>query len=104
VIVSNNAQNMPLPHYGGGHPGEIYYFSAVTINLFGIFDLSRTPNKLKYYAYRELTGKKVRNNVASLLIQDLHDKSWIRKGSPDKSLMITMDNCGNCSCFGPILG
>jgi hypothetical protein len=94
VLVCDYAQNMPLPHYGGEQPGEIYYFSALTINLFGIVDLSRTPNKLNCYAYREFTGKKGSNNVASLLMQDLHDKFWLRKGSPGKSLTIAMDNCG----------
>jgi hypothetical protein len=68
MLVCDYAQNMPLPHYGDEHPGEIYYFSALTINLFGIFDLSRTPKKLNFYAYRELTGKKESNNVASLLM------------------------------------
>jgi hypothetical protein len=37
---------MPLPHYGGENPGEIYYFSPLTINFFGIVDLSITSNKL----------------------------------------------------------
>jgi hypothetical protein len=40
VIVCGYAQNLPLPHYGGEQPGEIYYFSALTVNLFGIVDLS----------------------------------------------------------------
>jgi hypothetical protein len=94
VLVCDYAQNMPLPHYGGEQPGEIFYFSALTINLFGIVDLSRTPNKLNCYAYREFTEKKGSNNVASLLMQDLHDKFWLRKGSPGKSLTIVIDNCG----------
>jgi hypothetical protein len=51
VIVCDYAQNLPLPHYGGERPGEIYYFSALTIKLFGIVDLSLSPNKLKCYAY-----------------------------------------------------
>jgi hypothetical protein len=42
----------------------------------------------------EFTGKKGRNNVASLLMQDLHEKFWLQKGSPGNSLMIAMDNCG----------
>jgi hypothetical protein len=31
VLVCDYAQNMPLPHYGGEQPGEIYYFSALTM-------------------------------------------------------------------------
>jgi hypothetical protein len=94
VLVCDYAQNMLLPYYGGEQPGEVYYFFALTINLFGIVDLSRTPNKFNCYAYREFTGKKGSNNVTSLLMQDLHDKFWLWKGSPGKSLTIVMDNCG----------
>jgi hypothetical protein len=94
VIVCDYAQNIPLSHYGGEKPGEIYYFSALKIKIFGIVDLSRTPNKLNCYTYRKFTGKKRSNNVASLLMQYLHDKFWLRKGSPGKSSMIVMGNCG----------
>jgi hypothetical protein len=94
VIVCDYAQNMPLPHYGGEQPGEIYYFSPLTINLFGIVDLSLSPNKLNCYAYREFTAKKGSNNVASLLMRDLYDRFWLRKGDPGKKLTIAMDNCG----------
>jgi hypothetical protein len=51
-IVCDYAQNLPLPHYGGENPGEIYYFSALTVNLFGIVDLSLSPNRLHCYAYQ----------------------------------------------------
>jgi hypothetical protein len=94
VLVFYYAQKMPLPHYSCEKPGEIYYFSALTINLFKINDLSRAPNKLNVYAYREFTRKKASNNAALLLMQELHDKFWIWKGSPGKSLKIVMDNCG----------
>jgi hypothetical protein len=94
VIVCDYVQNMPLPHYGGEQPWDIYYFSPLTINLFGIVDLSITPNKLNCYAYREFTAKKGSNNVASLLMQDLFDKFWLRKGKPGKKLTVAMDNCG----------
>jgi hypothetical protein len=54
----------------------------LTPNLFGIDDPSRTPNKINWYVYREFPGKKGRNTVASLLMQDLHDKfpppTWLR--------------------------
>jgi hypothetical protein len=96
VIVCDYAQNLPLPHYGGEQPGEIYYFSDVTINLFGIVDLSLEPNKLTCYAYHEFTAKKGSNNVASLLMKDLFDKFWIRKGTPGKKLTIAM--CGGKTC------
>jgi hypothetical protein len=94
VIVCYYAQNMPLPHYGGKKPGYIYYFSPLTINIFGVVDLRITPNKLNCYAYREFTAKKGSNNIASLLMQHLFDNFWLRKGKPGKKLTIAMDNCG----------
>jgi hypothetical protein len=95
IIVCIFLQNMPLPHDIGEQPGEIYFFSALTINLFGIVDISHTPKKINCYGYREVTGKKGSNNVASFIIQDLHDKFSLCKGNPGKSLTITIDNCGD---------
>jgi hypothetical protein len=54
-----------------------------------------SPNKLDFYAYREFTAKKGSNNVASLIIRDLCDKFWLRKGKPGKKLTIVIDNCGD---------
>jgi hypothetical protein len=94
TVVCDYAQNLNMPHYGDEQPGEIYYFSALIINLFGIVDLSLHPNTLMFYAYCEFKGKKGSNNVASLSMQDLHEKFWLRKGCPGKKLTIAMDNCG----------
>jgi hypothetical protein len=66
--VCEFAQNLPLPHYGGEQPGENYYLSALTINLFGIVDLSMTPNKLTCYVYKESTSRKGSNNGASFVM------------------------------------
>jgi hypothetical protein len=82
VLVCDYAQNFNYPHYGGEQPGEIYYLSALTINLFGIVDLSVAPNKLKCYAYRESTAKKGSNNVASMMMHNLHENNWSMKGNP----------------------
>jgi hypothetical protein len=38
--------------------------------------------------------KKGSNNVASLLMRDLYDRFWLRKGKPGKNLVIAMDNIG----------
>jgi hypothetical protein len=94
VLVCDYAQNINFPHYGGEQSGEIYYLSALTINLFGIVDLSVTSNKLNCYVYCELTGKKGSNNVASILMHNLFVNNWLMKGNPGKRLTIAMDNCG----------
>jgi hypothetical protein len=94
IIVCEYAHNMPLPRYSGEHPGEKYDFSPLKINLFGIVDLSITPKELNCYAYREFTANKGSNNDASILMQDLFDKLWMRKDKPGKKLTVAMDNCG----------
>jgi hypothetical protein len=95
VLVCDYAQNINYPHYGGEQLGDIYFLSALTINLFGIVDLSVTPKKLNCYAYRESTAKKGSNNVASMLMHNFHEKNWLMKGNPGKRITIAMDNCGS---------
>jgi hypothetical protein len=93
VLVCDYAHNINVPHYRGEQPGEIYYLSALTINLFGIVEFLVTPNKLNCYAYHESTGKKGRNKVASVLMNNLFENKWLMKGNPGKRLAIAMDNC-----------
>jgi hypothetical protein len=57
-------------------------------------DLSRSPNKLDCYAYQEFMGKKGSNNVASLLMHNLHHRGMLKRYSPAERLKIIMDNCG----------
>jgi hypothetical protein len=61
------------------------------------------PNKLTCYAYREFTGKKGSNNVASVLMNYLFEKNWIMKNNPGKRLTITMDNCGGQNTHNHVL-
>jgi hypothetical protein len=94
--IESSSVTLPITstiHIVGGKPGEIYYISALTINLFGIVDLLVTPNKLNCYAYRESTGRKKSNNVVSML-HNFFGNKWLMKGNPGKRPTITMDNCG----------
>jgi hypothetical protein len=72
----------------------LYYFSPLTVSLFGLVDLATTPNKMNCYTYGENEGKKGANYVASLLMQDLHSREWLRDDDPSPSLTIIFDNCG----------
>jgi hypothetical protein len=93
-LVCDFAQNLGIPHFGKYQPGDTYYYSPLTINLFGVVNLSRSPNKLDYYAYREFTGKKGSNNVSSLMMHNLHRRWMLQRYSPAERLTIIMDNCG----------
>jgi hypothetical protein len=63
------------------------------VYIFGVVDVSCSPDRLYAYGYREDDGGKGGNNVASLLMQALHDLGWLVRGTPGKRLSIIMDNC-----------
>jgi hypothetical protein len=93
-IVCDYAQNLELPHFGAEQPQDIYYFSAITVNIFGIADVTGRTTKMLAYGYTEDQGGKGGNNVASLLIKGLRELGWIREdGSTCKQLSIILDNC-----------
>jgi hypothetical protein len=102
VLVGDYAKNLSAPHFGGAQPGDTYYFSPLTVFLFGLVDLAKTPNKMNCYAYAEDDWNKGSNNVASLLMRDLHSRGWLREGDPALCLTLIFDNCGgqnkNNSC------
>jgi hypothetical protein len=93
-IVCDYAQNLELSHFGAEQPQDIYYFSAITVNIFGIADVTKTPTTMLAYGYTEDQGGKGGNNVASLIVKALHELGWIKDGSTGKQLSIILDNCG----------
>ncbi len=94
-MIGDYAQNLELPHFGAEQPQDIYYFSAITVNVFGIADVTRSPTHMIAYGYTQDQGSKGGNNVASLLVKGLHDLGWIQQeGTTGKQLSIILDNCG----------
>ena len=41
------AQNMDVPHFGEEQPADIYYFSPLTVNVFGCTDLTSKPTQMQ---------------------------------------------------------
>ena len=72
MFVCDYAQNLDMPHFGCEQPGDTYYFSPLTINVFGIVDYSL--EELDAYVYTEGEGKKGGNNVVSLIQKSLEKK------------------------------
>jgi hypothetical protein len=68
-LIGDYAQNLELPHFGAEQPHDIYYFSALTVNIFGLADVTKFPTTMHAYGYLEDKGGKGGNNVASLLIK-----------------------------------
>jgi hypothetical protein len=85
---------LAYPHFGEEQPVDIYYFSELTINIFGVADVTQKPAKMLSYGYTEGEGGKGGNNIAYLVMKVLHDLGWIKVNHTGKWLSIIMDNCG----------
>jgi hypothetical protein len=92
TLVADYCQNMEMPYFGKDQPGETYYYSPKTINVFGIVNCNEEKEVLHSYSYGEEHGGKGGNNVASLLMKYLDDRGLL-DGTKRKSLNIVMDNC-----------
>jgi hypothetical protein len=92
TIICDYCQNMGLPQLGEHQAGATYYYSPLTINCFGIADVTLKEPKLTAYIYHEGEGKKGGNNVASLIMKHIIDKGW-NVPHRGEELNIIMDNC-----------
>jgi hypothetical protein len=88
MICCDYAQNNELPSHGNEQPGETYYFSPLTVNIFGVVDTDKADHTLTAYCYDEGVGKKGGNNVTSLLMKHLDDNYGLNKADPIKELNI----------------
>jgi hypothetical protein len=93
TLNADYSQNGELPSYGNQQPGETYYYSPLTLNIFGIVDTDDKKETMVAYCYEEFEGRKGGNNVASLLMLHLHEKQFLNKNDPIGTLNIIMDNC-----------
>ena len=104
--VADYAQNLYVPTFSSGQPGETYFYSPANCHIFGVADATHQPTKLTDYAYMEFYGNKGGNNVASLVwkqfkldglvpqvdptTQDIVDKDHV----PAKEIHLIFDNYG----------
>ena len=93
TLVCDFSQNGEIPSFGSEQPGEVYYFSPLSIFIFGIVDTDEEVDKVTTYCYDEGVGKKGGNNVASLLMKHLSSTCELLSEHPMKELNIIMDNC-----------
>jgi hypothetical protein len=81
------------PHISGRPNQAISTTSYPVLHvLFGLVDLSTSPNKMNCYTYSEDEGKKGANNVASLLMSELKSRGWLRYNEPANSLTVICVN------------
>jgi len=57
-LVADYSQNLGLPHFGEEQPGDTYYFSPLSVYIFGIVDVSCSPEVLHAFGYTEDQGNK----------------------------------------------
>ena len=77
-IVMDYSQNAGLPQFGDSQAGPTYYYSPITINIFGIIDTSMKGGRPNIFVYHEGQGGKGGNNVASLLMLYLRYKGLLK--------------------------
>jgi hypothetical protein len=93
TLFADYSQGAELPYFGSEQPGETYYYSPLTVNIFGIVDTSAVEDHLHAYVYDESEGKKGGRNVCSLLLKHLDDKGLLDPEDPFEELVLIMDNC-----------
>ena len=94
-IVMDYSQNAGIPQFADTQPGKTYYYSPVTVNIFGIVDCSIKGGKLDCFVYHKGQGGKGGNNVASMFMLYLKRKGWLKNDGPGKQLTVIMDSCAS---------
>ena len=95
-FVGDYCQNMGLPWFGNEQPGVTYYYSPLSIYIFGMANYA--TEHLHAFVYDEGEGAKGGNNVASLvhkyLVEEGIMKEWDDSGTiPGESCSFVYDNC-----------
>ena len=95
-LTGDYSQNLGLSHFGGVQPGETYYYSSLSISIFGL--ANHENEVLDAYVYSEGEGRKGGNNVASLIYKKIKDAGIIEAAKlkgPGKELTIIFNNCAD---------
>ena len=80
-------------HFGGEHPGDMYYYSPLTANGFGVVDYS--IEVLDTYICTESERKKGVNNIVSLLQNNFERKGIFTEAEnngPGEGITLVFDN------------
>ena len=96
VLVMDFMQNLGIPYLGSEQSGATYYYSPLTVNVFGVVNMK--TDLLHVFCYDEGEGANGGNNVASMVMEYLTIYNMLRhdennKPVERKSLKIVMDNC-----------
>ena len=103
--VGDYCQKLELPYFVAEQPGDTYYMSPLTINCYGLVDVTGKvetseegvqsyKHLLHAYIYDEGVAGCGGDNVTSLILKNLHDGGLLdpTKG-PGGKLVVGVDNC-----------
>lgn len=101
VLTIDMGQNIGLPSFEGEQPGDTYYFSPLTLYLFGVTDNSRSyigddnegHDFMQAYIWHKKDGDRGANNITSCLLNDYKRRGFFSKPNFG-SLTVIADNCG----------
>jgi hypothetical protein len=95
VLTIDMGQNLCLPNFEAEQPGDTYYFSPLTVLLFGVVDNATEDRKdrMNAFIWREFDGARGANNIASCLLKDLKLRGCFRAPNFGELTYIA-DNCG----------
>jgi hypothetical protein len=97
TLVVDYGQNMAMPWFGADQPGEVYYYTPMSIYNLGVVDTARVkttdpiPDRLYAHVYHEGQGAKGSDNVASLIMKTLKTLGWLDQICPGHELNIVFD-------------
>lgn len=88
-------QNLSLPNFAGEQPGDTYYFSPISVNLFGVVDCATCDHhdRMNTYIWPEYEGDRGANNICSCLLKDFKIRGFLDQQN-FAELTIIADNCG----------
>lgn len=92
TFVINYCQNMELPYFGGNQAGDSYYYTPLTVHCLGMVDVA-SNNHLYAHIYKEEDGKKVGDNVASLITKTVQHLGLLRDEDPGREPITVFDIC-----------
>ena len=67
ALTFDYIQNLGVPYFREEQPGDMYYFSILTLNIFGIVDHREEQDYLFRFLYHEGERSKATNNIGSIV-------------------------------------
>jgi len=103
MFVFDFTQNFEIPFYGSDQPQNTYYYSPLSINVFGVYDCGK--GHMNAFLYPEYESGKGPDDVSSLLMKNLtiNDIEDCEIHGARKQLTLVCDNCSGQNKNGTVI-